>query len=101
VRYGGEEFVVVLPYTDEAGAKSTAVKLLESVRALRIPHEQSDAADHVTISIGVTTVKVVHSHYYTDYIKYADEALYISKQTGRNKYTYLKYNEEGGCGNEI
>jgi len=99
-RYGGEEFVVVLPYTGEAGAESTAVKLLESVRALRIPHEQSDAADHVTISIGVTTVKVVHGHDYMDYIKRADEALYVSKQTGRNKYTYLKYDEEGDCDNE-
>jgi diguanylate cyclase (GGDEF)-like protein len=100
VRYGGEEFVVVLPYTDETGAESTAEKLLESVRELRIPHEQSDAADYVTISIGVTTVNVVHSHHYMDYIKLADEALYISKQTGRNKYTYLKYNNEGDCDNE-
>ncbi|MDR2718019.1 MAG: GGDEF domain-containing protein [Treponema sp.] len=99
-RYGGEEFVVVLPYTEEAGAEVTAVKLLEGVRALRIPHEQSDAADHVTISIGVTTVKVVHGHDYMDYIKRADEALYVSKQTGRNKYTYLKYDKKGGCGNE-
>jgi diguanylate cyclase (GGDEF)-like protein len=100
VRYGGEEFVVVLPYTDEAGAESIAVKLLKNVSALRIPHEQSDAADHVTISIGLTTVKVVHSHYCMDYIKHADKALYMSKQTGRNKYTYLKYNEKGDCGNE-
>jgi diguanylate cyclase (GGDEF)-like protein len=99
-RYGGEEFVVVLPYTDEEGAEVAAIKLLESVRALRIPHKQSDAADHVTISIGVTTVIVVHGHDYKEYIKRADEALYVSKQTGRNKYTYLKYNEEGDCGDE-
>jgi diguanylate cyclase (GGDEF)-like protein len=92
VRYGGEEFVIILPYTDEAGAESIAVKLVESVRALRIPHEQSDAADHVTISIGVTAVKVVFGHNYMDYVRQADEALYMSKQTGRNKYTYLKYN---------
>jgi diguanylate cyclase (GGDEF)-like protein len=100
LRYGGEEFVVILPYTDKAGAELIAVKLLENVRALRIPHEQSDTADHVTISIGVTTIKVVHSHYYMEYIKHADEALYMSKQTGRNKYTYLEYNEEGDYGNE-
>jgi diguanylate cyclase (GGDEF)-like protein len=99
-RYGGEEFLVVLPYTDQAGAEITAVKLLESVRALRIPHKKSDAADHVTISIGVTTIKVVHGHHYMGYINHADEALYISKQTGRNKYTYLKYDEKGDCGNE-
>jgi diguanylate cyclase (GGDEF)-like protein len=100
VRYGGEEFIIVLPYTDKAGAESTAAKLLESVRALRIPHEKSDVADHVTISIGVTTVKVVYNHHYMEYINRADEALYISKQTGRDKYTYLNYNKEGGIGNE-
>jgi diguanylate cyclase (GGDEF)-like protein len=100
VRYGGEEFVVILPYTGEEGAESIAVKLLESVRALRIPHEQSDAADHVTISIGVTAVNVVYGHNYMDYIRHADEALYISKQTGRNKFTYLKYKKKGDCGNE-
>jgi diguanylate cyclase (GGDEF)-like protein len=100
VRYGGEEFVLLLPYTDEAGAEATAEKLLESIRALRMPHEQSDAADHVTISIGVTTVNVLHSHHYMDYIKHADKALYLSKQTGRNKYTFLKYNNEGDRGNE-
>jgi len=99
-RYGGEEFVVVLPYTDEAGAELTAVKLLESIRVLRIPHEQSDAAAYVTISIGVTTVKVDYSHHYMEYIKRADEALYVSKQTGRNKYTYLKFNKEGDRDNE-
>jgi diguanylate cyclase (GGDEF)-like protein len=100
VRYGGEEFLVVLPNTNQAGAESTAVKLLESVRTLRIPHKQSDAADHVTISIGVTTVKVVHSDHYMDYIRQADKALYISKQTGRDKYTFLKYNKKGDLGNE-
>jgi diguanylate cyclase (GGDEF)-like protein len=94
-RYGGEEFVVVLPYTGKTGAEAIAARFLESVRNLKIPHEHSDAADHITISIGVTTVIVVHNHHYMDYINCADEALYMSKQTGRDKYTYLDYNEKG------
>jgi diguanylate cyclase (GGDEF)-like protein len=101
IRYGGEEFVVLLPNTDEAGAGITAGRFLESVKALKITHIDSDTADYVTISIGATTVKVKHSHQYRNYIKRADEALYMSKQTGRSKYTHLKYNEEGGGGNEV
>jgi len=101
IRYGGEEFVVLLPNTDEAGAGITAQRLLESVRALEIPHINSDIADYVTISIGATTVLVKHNHQYMNYIERADEALYVSKDTGRNKYTHLKYHdEEGDNGNE-
>ena len=101
IRYGGEEFVILLPNTDKAGAGITAQRLLESVRALEIPHINSDIADYVTISIGATTVRVKLNHLYMNYIERADEALYVSKDTGRNKYTHLKYHdEEGGNGNE-
>jgi diguanylate cyclase (GGDEF)-like protein len=101
IRYGGEEFVLLLPNTDEAGTGIFAVRLLNNVRSLCIPHINSDIADHVTISIGATTVKVKVNHQYMDYIERADEALYISKNTGRNKYTHLKYHDKGGDkGNE-
>ena len=92
-RYGGEEFVVVLPHTEEHGAHVTAGRLLQSVIARNISHEKNDVADCVTISIGVTTIKVKHTHKVADYIKRADEALYMSKQNGRNRYTYLRYAE--------
>jgi diguanylate cyclase (GGDEF)-like protein len=102
IRYGGEEFLVILPNTDEAGAGITAARILKSVKSLGIPHINSDVADHVTISIGATTVKVKCSNQYMNYIKRADEALYISKNTGRDRYTHLKYNDgEGGGGNEV
>jgi len=100
IRYGGEEFVVLLPNTDEAGAGITAGRFLDSVRVLCIPHINSDIADYVTISIGATTINVKHHHQYMNYIERADEALYISKDTGRNKYTHLKYHDEEGGGNE-
>jgi diguanylate cyclase (GGDEF)-like protein len=93
VRYGGEEFLVVLPYTDEHGAHVTASRLLESIIVLDIPHENSDVADCVTISIGVTTARVDIDHNVEDYVKYADKALYMSKQNGRNRYTYIKFEE--------
>jgi diguanylate cyclase (GGDEF)-like protein len=88
VRYGGEEFVMTLPNTDEQGARLIAEKLLNNIRKCNIPHGQNDAADCVTISIGVTTGKVLHTHSADDYIKKADELLYKSKQAGRNRYSF-------------
>jgi len=92
-RFGGEEFVVVLPHTDEAGARFTADKVLEKMAEKHIPHGNSGVADYVTVSIGVTTIKVKHTHNGLDYIKYADEALYKSKRNGRNKYTFTQFEE--------
>jgi diguanylate cyclase (GGDEF)-like protein len=92
-RYGGEEFVVVLPYVDENGAKVVAKRLLERIRSRNIPHRQSEVADYVTLSMGITTVTVKHSHDPKDYIKCADEGLYTSKHNGRNQYTFVPFSE--------
>jgi diguanylate cyclase (GGDEF)-like protein len=87
-RYGGEEFIVVLPNTDEHGARLIAEKLLNNIRDLNMPHEQSEAADHVTVSIGCTTGKVVHTHNAGDFVKKADELMYKSKQEGRDRFSF-------------
>jgi len=87
-RYGGEEFAVVLPNTGEAGAGLIAEKMRQKIYECNIPHEKSDVAEFVTISIGGTTGIVKHSHHESDFIKRADEALYKSKHDGRNRYTF-------------
>jgi len=92
-RYGGEEFVIVLPFADEHGARIIANKVLETVMDRNIPHEKNDIAKCVTISIGITTIKVEHYHKSEDYIKCADKALYMSKKNGRNQYTYIQFEE--------
>jgi len=89
-RYGGEEFTVVLPNTDEKGAQVVAEKMLEKVRRCNILHEASDIAECVTVSIGGTTGIINHLQHGSDYIKAADEALYESKNNGRNRYTFIK-----------
>ena len=91
VRYGGEEFAVLLPNTDTKGAHLFAEKLLQNVRELNLPHEKNEAADHVTISIGATTGQVDHRQDLGMYLRRADEALYMSKENGRDRYTYLDF----------
>jgi len=86
-RYGGEEFAVVLPNTDENGARLVANTLLENIRKLNIAHERNDVADCVTISIGGITGSVTHTQKADDYIIRSDKMLYESKQNGRNRYS--------------
>ena len=87
-RYGGDEFVVVLPNTPENGARKMADKMLKEIRNCNLPHEKNEAADRVTISIGVTTGKVSHTDKANDFVKKADEMLYESKRNGRNQYSF-------------
>jgi len=87
-RYGGEEFIAILPNTDEQGARLIAEKMLDNVRELYLPHENSEAAEYVTVSIGGTTGKVLHTHNSGDFIKKADEMMYKSKQEGRNRFSF-------------
>jgi diguanylate cyclase (GGDEF)-like protein len=89
-RYGGEEFVIVLSDTDEAGARAVAQKALENVQRLNMPHANSTVAPFVTVSIGITTGVVAYGQSQEEYLKRADEALYMSKQGGRNQYTFLE-----------
>jgi len=62
--------------------------MLDNIRDLYMPHEKSDAAEYVTISIGGTTGKVFHTHKSGDFVKKADELLYKSKQEGRNRFSF-------------
>ncbi|MDR0248518.1 MAG: diguanylate cyclase [Oscillospiraceae bacterium] len=94
VRYGGEEFTMVLPHTDEHGARMLAEKVLRNVKNARIVHETSDVDEHVTISIGVTTGFVTHDQDGSHYIRRADELLYTSKKNGRNRYTFAPLHED-------
>lgn len=91
-RYGGEEFVAVLPNTDRAGACSVAEKILSNVMACGIPHEKSEVAPCITVSVGVTTGRVAGVDG-KEFIGRADQALYQSKEGGRNRYTYIPLEE--------
>lgn len=85
-RYGGEEFAVILPATDANGASVIARELCDAVGALNMSHEYSEAADHVTISVGVASLMPKGSDSPCELITLADEALYEAKEQGRNRY---------------
>jgi diguanylate cyclase (GGDEF)-like protein len=84
-RYGGEEFAALLPETDSQGADMVARKLLQSVADLRLPHEHSPVADHVTISVGHATGRATPDKTPDDLLQAADNALYKAKESGRNQ----------------
>lgn len=86
-RYGGEEFAVILPNVDMEQALRVANKLRAAMEAKELPHEHSEASPHVTLSIGVASMNPTPETRSADLIAMADSALYVSKQTGRNRAT--------------
>ena len=83
-RYGGEEFVMILPDTTSGGALAVAEKVLAHIADLNIPHKHSDAVDHVTLSIGVATLCPEEGSSPDELVEAADKALYKAKENGRN-----------------
>lgn len=83
-RFGGEEFVLVLPETDAAAARRVAVRCQELMAQEWIPHERSMAGKAITLSIGVGTVVPMPSDDRLAFLELVDRRLYQAKQRGRN-----------------
>ncbi|VVD90112.1 Phytochrome-like protein cph2 [Pandoraea eparura] len=84
-RFGGEEFVIVLPNTTASGAVVIAEKVRAQIDAMAIPHIGSANGHHVTISVGGASL-VPRTHMAsTSLIESADLALYRAKQLGKNR----------------
>ena len=83
-RYGGEEFLCLLPNTEREGAALIAQNIVTAVAALEIPHKHSDY-EHVTASVGIYTHDSDVAIPLTRLIETADTALYQAKQQGRNQ----------------
>ncbi len=94
VRYGGEEFALILSETKNAD--EVANNCRKSVEDLQIPHNFSDVENCVTISVGVCTVIPDATIDSSLIISTADKALYKAKENGRNKVEkgYLNFNKK-------
>jgi len=83
-RFGGEEFVCVLPDTPFEGAEQRAHVLEGAVRALALPHVRSDPGI-VTVSIGAAVTLPARGEEFASLIEAADQLLYAAKQAGRGQ----------------
>jgi diguanylate cyclase (GGDEF)-like protein len=84
-RFGGEEFTVLLPDTGKDMAWTVAERLRTSIAGMTVPWETQ--LPQVTISIGIVTFDEHTFVHAEEIIKRADQALYLSKERGRNKST--------------
>ncbi|MEV8951943.1 sensor domain-containing diguanylate cyclase [Klebsiella quasipneumoniae] len=85
-RYGGEEFVVALPRVPLVHATAIAERIQQKIHEAALPHEASEVASVVTVSIGIVdsdgTVPM------ETLFARADSALYQAKNKGRNQWSY-------------
>ena len=93
MRYGGEEFCILLPQTALAEARAIAERIRHHVESTPFPHGESQPLGRVTISVGVSTYS---KNVDTDkkIIAAADRALYESKSFGKNRVEYYRDLEE-------
>ena len=82
-RYGGEEFAILLSETDITGIKVVCDKLLSAIRTLNIPHEYSDVAPRVTVSMGVAGW-IPDAEDSSTLVKSAEDALLEAKHAGKD-----------------
>ena len=85
-RYGGEEFTVILPETGGGEAKTVAQRIRLALEAETFSPSKAEPVT-ITISIGVTQYSAKEE--LSTFIQRADQAMYLSKQNGRNRVSVL------------
>lgn len=84
-RYGGEEFLALLPGQNEAAGLIAANRLREQVEAMLLPHPGKTPPGTVTVSGGVASHEGDEGLTTSELIERADQALYLAKESGRNQ----------------
>jgi len=83
VRYGGEEFALILPATDSGGGEYLARRIRLRIRDLAIPHAES-THKVITVSAGIASLVPSDSFDQSELVRLADVALYRAKAAGRD-----------------
>ena len=76
---------MILPDTSIEGAVAVARMVLDHITDLQIPHEGSEVAEHLTMSIGVATMSPVEAQKPEELVRAADQILSLAKDHGRNR----------------
>jgi diguanylate cyclase (GGDEF)-like protein/PAS domain S-box-containing protein len=84
-RFGGEEFVFILPETNAKSAMKIAERCRQMLAEAQIPHEESQVDQVLTASIGVSTIIPCHDDVMHAFIDTVDRRLYQAKQKGRDR----------------
>jgi two-component system chemotaxis family response regulator WspR len=84
-RFGGEEFVVLLPASPLESVQTVGERLRNNVQELRIPHVASTVCGHVTVSVGGAVTIPGPDDTLLALIETADQALYEAKRNGKNR----------------
>ena len=79
-RYGGDEFVILLPNTNKENALNLAEQMRKGVEEKSVPHLYSNVTDHVTISLGINTIIPSDESSIDEFLSSADKALYMAKR---------------------
>lgn len=89
-RYGGEEFIILLPMTTAQQSHKLAERIRLNVEALRIPSERGEVS--ATISIGIVEIDHEQPVFVNveEFFSRADEAMYTAKRRGRNRVVILR-----------
>jgi len=93
-RFGGEEFAVILPNTDRAGAMQMGVEILAATRDRQLPHSASPRGI-VTVSVGCATMVASFGQHVVNLVEGADDALYEAKNRGRDQLAVAEMGGEG------
>lgn len=85
IRYGGEEFIILLNHTSYEEAAQVAEDILQDIRDQNIPHCASKIHDYLTVSIGLSLFSGEEGIAESGLLKLADDALYQAKNNGRDQ----------------
>lgn len=90
-RYGGEEFAILLSNTNIQGAIAVSQRIQTTIHNLQIIHNYSPISQIVTVSMGISSLIPSIDNSPQLLINQADQALYLSKEKGRNQYNVFSY----------